>query len=129
VERAVVASTGNNVPPVAKKQKPNPEDCVTLDKDYQALLKKTTNKKQQVSLLIEADKAIHEKVVQGLKLADPLKSWIFKRGKIVACVEDCHGGSIDSFLDANKTVAMSRFTTCGKGVKHCRSYDSNKIEI
>jgi hypothetical protein len=117
----------------SKKQKYNPEEIVTCSKDYQKLIQKLPvvhSKQLQIALIQEACEEIVQQMRSGKILIDPLKSWIYKAGKISECIKHCHHGSIDSFIQNNGGnnggLAISRFR-CNNNIKHQAVFDPKKI--
>jgi hypothetical protein len=119
----------------SKKRKYNAEEIVTCSKEYQKLIQKPPvvhSKRSQIALIQEAREEITEQMRSGKILIDPLKSWIYKAGKILECIKHCHNGSIDDFIQnhggENGGLAISRFR-CNNNIKHQAVFDPKKIQI
>ena len=110
-------------PPAAshKRRTVNPEEAVVGKRDYQmeaGAAAKRQQRKELVDLCCDAIKDIVEQKQNGKLLADPLKSWANRASKIVKCIEECHGGSKDAFLQSNPTFTISKFSKCANKVSH-----------
>jgi len=70
--------------------------------------------------VVEAKSKVKAK---NMSLGDPLKTWLYRIGKVVDCVQGCHGGSVEAFLESNTTVPLSKFKTCKSGKEHKACFD------
>ena len=111
----------------SNKRKYDPSEIVACSIDFQQAVKRARNeKKRQVELLQEALCEVRLRVREGKVLQDPIKSFVYKAGKVDDCVKKCHGGSNKAFLEANKTFTLSRFKCC-YGKEHSTSFDVSKL--
>ena len=77
-----------------KHHKYNPEDVIQCTKNYQQEASKLGRSKPQLlNLLEEAIQEVLEQKQQGKVLLDPLKTWAYKVGKVVKCLEECHNNN------------------------------------
>ena len=122
-----VAIANDSEPPTKKRK--NPDHSVSCSRDYQAECKATkkNQKGKQVEIFAAAVKEVQAQVKAGKILCDPLKTFVYRYGKVVDCIESCHKGNTAEFLAANSGVAFSKFSRCSCGVKHAVTFDSAKI--
>ena len=112
-----------------KCRKYNPEEIVQCSKDYQKEANKLSVSKSKAQLLDLLQKAVQEILEQkqhGKVLQDPLKTWAYKAGKVVKCLQACHSNNKESFLQANSSFTVSRFK-CSHGEAHSFSFDPNSV--
>ena len=110
------------------KRKYNPEDLVAWSLEYpQAVKKARLNKSLQVKLCKQCVGEVRAQVIQGKILQDPVKSFAYKAGRVVDCLEKCYDGSVQAFLEANKTFTVSRFNQCCNGNKHSASFGQSYV--
>jgi len=98
-----------------------PEEAIVGKRDYQNLAGaagKRQQRKELVDICCEAIADIVEQKQNGKLLVDPLKSWANRASRILQCIEQCHGGSKDAFLQENPKFTISKFTTCSNQVNH-----------
>jgi hypothetical protein len=99
---------------------------VTCSKNFQQEVKKARKAKiLQVEMLQQAVAEVRLQLLAGKILQDPLRSFAYKAGKVDACVRNCHSGSVEAFLQANKTFSTSRFQCCS-GIDHSTTFDIGK---
>ena len=114
-------------PPPPKRQKPNPDETVNLSQDFQSKAKATKDLKAKIPVYRAAVDEVKQQVLAGKKLVSPLKEFAHRAAKCLDCVDKCHGGSVQAFLEANKGYTYSRFSVCSTGVKHSASFDAGKL--
>jgi hypothetical protein len=127
---AIVAPVATPSPPstepASKRRKYNLDELVNCSKDYQKeASKRDISKSELLDLLDAAVAEVLEQKLQGKVLNDPLKTWAYKAGKVVHCLQTCHQNDKESFLQANKTFTVSRFR-CLHGAKHSFCFDGSK---
>ena len=107
-----------------KRKKPDPASTFnSLERNYQRECLAKKKGKDKIGLFILADAEAKSKIkATAMSPAEPLKSWLYRVGRVVDCVNGCHGSSIDAFLEANKG-ALSHFRICSSGQKHTACYD------
>jgi len=76
---------------------------------------------------MEAVGDVKEQVQRNKILVDPLKSFIYRAGRVISCVDGCHGGDISAFVSANSGIALSKFKTCHFGIEHKACFDASTI--
>lgn len=125
----IVAVANDSEQPPAKKRKPNPNELVSCNRDYQAEFKATARNKKdkQIEIFTTAVKDVQAQVKAGKILCDPLKTFVYRYGKVVDCIESCHKGNAAEFLAANSGLAFSKFSCCSCGIKHAVTFDAAKI--
>ena len=109
-----------------KRKVPDPVNTIaSLDRDFQKEVNTAKGKKQKVELIVGAVAEAKATIKATNKsLGDPLKTWLYRVGKLDACVQACHGGSVDGFLAANGSMAsFSKFKICSKGNEHKACFD------
>ena len=105
----------------AKKRKIiSEEEKVTWKegKDYKAQAAKQKNKAGLLIVIRHAMTEVAAQVEDGKKLVDPIKTWIYKAGKAVKCVDDCYDGKDDAFLKAHPKFTIGRNWQCPNNNDH-----------
>jgi hypothetical protein len=111
----------------SKKRKQNVDDRVSCERDFQLECKKAREKPAKVKVCIDCDEQVRLQITQGKVLVDPLRTFAYRAAKVAQCVKECHGSSIESFLESNPSFTPSNFGTCSKDVKHAGCFDSAQI--
>lgn len=110
-----------------KRKTPDPSNIIlALSRDYQKEVNATKAKKSKIALIVGAVAEAKAKIKETNKsLGDPLKTWLYRVGKIDDCIQTCHGGSVDGFLEANGSLPFSKFKICGggQGIEHKACFD------
>lgn len=110
--------------PMRKRCKVAGNHQVILSRNYQLECqqhqgKNKENKLSVCQIFVEAVKEAKQQLLNdGKVLVQPLKSWLYRAGKVVQCIETCHQGSIEEFVEANTGIALSKFTVCSCGIEH-----------
>jgi hypothetical protein len=110
--------------PPSKKHKPNLEDCVSCERDYQGEARKARAKEAKVKVCMDCVEDVKAQISQGKMLVDPLRTFTYRASKVSQCVQNCHGNDTKSFIAANPKFTPSSFNTCSKGIKHVGCLDS-----
>jgi hypothetical protein len=101
----------------------NPDNNTAIEK-----INKCREKVEQLNLLVLMVKEIRRQITEeGRELMGTLRNFIYKRGRVVDCIQSCHCGKIESFMIANPRFAMSKFCQgkekcCSKGKKHSSKF-------
>ena len=108
-----------------KRKMPDPDYTLSsLDCDYQKESKGIKEKKDKIHLFIQAVVEAKSKIkAKNMSLGDPLKTWLYRISKVVDCVQECHGGSVEAFSESNTSVPLSKFKTCKSGKEHKACFD------
>ena len=108
-----------------RKALPDNENLITeLSKEYQGLSSKCKDKTAKIELYLAAvAETQHLVKTKQMSLGDPLKSWIYKAGRIVDCVQNCHGGNIESFQTEHPKFQLKDFKSCKKLQRHTMCFD------
>jgi hypothetical protein len=107
----------------ARKRKHDAEELVKSG-SYQNDAKKAKTHKARLTIFVEAVADVKAQVDQGKKLVPPFKGFMYRAGKVVDCINVCHAGSIDAFLEANKSYSgPSNFEKCSNDVEHSGSFE------
>jgi hypothetical protein len=128
LEAAGVMPSVAALPDSGKKKRKVADCCAAIfTRDYQADAKKVqgkseSNRIEMCRICLAAVEEARQQVHEGKTLVNPMKSWLYRNGKVVDCIKSCHGGSIEAFLAINQ-VTFSKFTCCSKGVEHKATFD------
>lgn len=114
-------------PRARKQQKPNTDETVQCERDYQSETKKEKSVEGKIRIYFEAVEEIKQQVRDGKALVSPLKEFAHRADKCLDCVKNCHGGRVDAFITSNPGYTHSRFSTCSNNKKHSGCFDVDKI--
>jgi hypothetical protein len=109
--------------PVRKCSKVEADRQVTLSRNYQLECQQCQGRSKEskhliCNILVAAVKEAKQQINDGKVLIQPLKSWLYRAGKVVQCIETCYQGSVEEFVEANNRIALSKFTVCSSGIEH-----------
>jgi hypothetical protein len=132
-----IAMGGAEEPPT-KKRKRTPVEWKP-GMDYQAMIRKAGGKNgggkaKQLQLCVEADKEVREQQARGHELCGNTKSFVYKMGKVVCCLHECHAGNHELMLTCNPNFVVSKYV-CLKppgseppgNVEHSADYPNNYV--
>jgi hypothetical protein len=91
---------------------------ITCSRDYQTEVRDgTKSKAEKLDLILAAVDEVRAQIAPNRSLDDPLRSWVYRAGKVAQCLESCFGGNKEEFLKESKSVAPSQFECSSKDKK------------
>jgi hypothetical protein len=116
----VLPDTDNNRR-AATHVSPERTNLVETSVDYRAMFNAAATKVEKVGILLLGYDEIKQQMQTNKKLQGPLKSWGYKAASVIACLNECHDGSAESFIDSTPDFTLKKYT-CVNKTKHRASF-------
>ena len=121
-----LSNQGRYAPPMERLSTLPPQEKVVFSRDFRAMYSRSTSAQDKVSIYVKCSQEAFAQTAMGRKLDPSIKSFVYRSGQVAQCVMECHGGSIDSFLQSNASSSLSTFRRCSGNRVHKVSFKTSK---
>ena len=104
----------------AKRKDPvpvSPEEKFALSRDYQTEARGEKDNFKKCRIMVDAVAEAREQMASGKKFSkndQSIKSFIYRAGASIDCLENCYAGDTQRFLEGEPNACTARFKTCQK---------------